>query len=351
MNRNKVIIDAQMLARENTTGMGRYIQELLAFLTKNSDFEWIVKQPKPIKFYRTLWEHTILPLYSVIERANILFCPSNIAPLFVPKKVKLIVTIHDLRVKKFPDTFSKSTRIYYNLNYLNTFNRADAIITVSEFSKNEIIKYYPQAKEKIFVIPNGINLQQFRVLNIPRKKQILFIGAIAKHKNIKIILKAFLTIKDKIDHTVVIVGSKDSGMPEDEETKEILKQIPPERVIFTGKLTDEEIVRVYNESEIFVFPSIYEGFGLPILEAMACGCPVIASNQSSIPEVCGDSALLFDPFNPEELAEKILLLTNDSNLRNKLVEKGLERVKVFSWEKAAEKHIEVFKRVMYGTPA
>lgn len=351
MNRNKVIIDAQMLARKNTTGMGRYIQELLAFLTKNSDFEWIVKQPKPIKFYRTLWEHTILPLYSVIERANILFCPSNIAPLFVPKKVKLIVTIHDLRVKKFPDTFSKSTRIYYNLNYLNTFNRADAIITVSEFSKNEIIKYYPQAKEKIFVIPNGINLQQFRVLNIPRKKQILFIGAIAKHKNIKIILKAFLMIKDKIDHTVVIVGNKDKGMPEDEETKEILKQIPPERVIFTGKLTDEEIVRVYNESEIFVFPSIYEGFGLPILEAMACGCPVIASNQSSIPEVCGDSALLFDPFNPEELAEKILLLTNDSNLRNKLVEKGLERVKVFSWEEAAEKHIEVFKRVMYGTPA
>lgn len=348
MRKPKVIIDAQMLARINTTGMGRYIQELLSFLTKNTDFEWIVKQPKPIKFYRTIWEHTILPFYSLVEKSDILFCPSNIVPFFVPKKVKLIVTIHDLRVKRFPDSFSKGTRTYYNLNYLTLFNRADAIITVSEFSRNEIIEYYPQAKEKIFVIPNGINLERFKFLDIPRKKQILFIGAIAKHKNIKAILKAFLMIKDKIEHRVVIVGKKDSGMPNDEEIQDLIKQIPSERIVFTGKLSDEEIVKVYNESEIFVFPSIYEGFGLPVLEAMACGCPVIASNQSSIPEVCGDSALLFDPLNPEELAEKILLLANNPDLRNKLTQKGLERVKLFSWENSAKKHIEVFKRVLYG---
>ncbi|MEN2997709.1 MAG: glycosyltransferase family 1 protein [Brevinematia bacterium] len=346
MKKPKIVIDTQMLSRPQVTGIGRYISELLPSLLKNEDFEWIIKQPRPIKFYRTLWEHTILPLSVLAEKADILFCPSNIVPLYLPKNTKLVVTIHDVRVKVFPETFSKWTRAYYNLIYSFAFRKADAIVTVSEFSKEEIIKYFPEAKNKVSVIYNGINLEKFIFLNIPRKNQILFIGALAKHKNIGIIFEAFSKVMDEIPHELVIVGSRDSGMPQDEKVEKALKLIPKNKIRFTGKISDDETVRLYNESDFFIFPSIYEGFGLPLLEAMACGCPIIASNRSSIPEVCGDSALFFEAENPNELAEKILLLARNPEIKAHLRTKGLERVKNFSWTTSAEKYVELFKKLV-----
>lgn len=347
MKVHKIIVDTQMLSRPEKTGMGRYINELLPLLMEYKEFEWIKKQPRSIKFYRTIWEHIVLPFSTLFSGADILFCPSNIAPIYLPRKVKLVVTIHDVRVKVFPDTFSKGTRMYYEFIYNFVFKRADVIITVSEFSKNEIIKYFPEVKNKLHVIPNGINLNRFKFQNTERKKQILFIGAISKHKNIGIILDAFSRVMNKIPHNLVIVGNRDSGMPQDDKIQQVLSLIPRDRITFTGKISDEDVVRIYNESDFFVFPSLYEGFGLPILEAMACGCPVIASNVASIPEVCGDSAILFDPFSPEELANKILQLALDEEIKEELRQKGLERVKAFSWGEVAKKYIEIFNKIAY----
>lgn len=350
MKKMKVFIDAQMLSRSNQTGMGRYITELLPELELSKDFEWIVKKPKPIKFYRTIWEHTVLPLEVLYLNADILFCPSNIAPIFLPKKIKLVITIHDVRFKVFPETFSKATISYYNFIYRVVTKRANAVITVSEFSKAEILKYFPELENKIYVIYNGVNHNKFRPLNLPRKKQILFIGAIAKHKNISVILEAFQKVINKIPHKIVIAGSKDSGMPSDENINKILSTIPPDRIEFTGKISDEDLIRLYNTSDFFIFPSIYEGFGLPLLEAMACGCPIIASKASSIPEVCGDSAIYFDPYSSEELSTRILEMANNEALKNELAQKGIRRAKEFSWRKASDMHIEVFKKVLYENP-
>ncbi|MCX8042461.1 MAG: glycosyltransferase family 4 protein, partial [Thermodesulfobacteriaceae bacterium] len=225
--------------------------------------------------------------------------------------------------------------------------RANAVITVSEFSKAEILKYFPELENKIYVIYNGVNHNKFRPLDLPRKKQILFIGAIAKHKNISVILEAFLKVISKIPHKLVIVGSKDSGMPSDENITRILSMIPPNRIEFTGKVSDDDVVNLYNTSDLFIFPSIYEGFGLPLLEAMACGCPIIASKASSIPEVCGDSAIYFDPYSSEELATRILEMANNEAMKKDVIQKGIRRAKEFSWRKAAEMHTEVFKKVLY----
>ncbi|MFN4245433.1 MAG: glycosyltransferase family 4 protein [Brevinematia bacterium] len=342
----KIVVDVQMLSRNELTGMGRYIQELLPHLFKYEEFEWITKKPRSIKGYRTLWEHTILPITSLLEKADVLFSPSNIVPFYLPKKIKLIVTVHDVRVKVFPETFSRSTRMYYDFIYSFLFKRANLIITVSEFSRSEILKYFPEAKNKIYVIPNGINTQKFKFLDLPRKKQILLIGALAKHKNISVVLKAFQKIYNTIPHNLIIVGSKDSGMPQDEEMKQIMRQIPSDRVIFTGRLSDDEVVNLYNESEVFVFPSLYEGFGLPVLEAMACGCPVIASNRASLPEVCGDAAIIFNPDDPDELSEKIFQLVQNDNVKETLRKKGFERIKLFSWESIAKQYIDLIKKVL-----
>jgi len=159
-------------------------------------------------------------------------------------------------------------------------------------------------------------------------------------------LKAFSLVVNEIPHKLIIVGSKDSGLPIEEEINEVLEKIPSDRVIFTGKLSDEEIIELYNKSEFFVFPSLYEGFGFPPLEAIACGCPVIVSNVSSLPETVGYAGLFVDPYNPEDIANKMVLLAGSENLRNELREKGFERVKNFSWDKAAKEHVDVFKEVL-----
>ncbi len=339
-------IDLQMLSRPQMTGMGRYVSELLPRFKQYKDFNWVELKPRPIKLYRTIWEHTILPLNLVTRKVNLLFCPANIVPIWWPSGVRTVLTVHDVRVKVFPDTFSEGTRLYYEFLLSATLNRVDRIITVSEFSKSEIIKYFPETNGKITVIYEAIDTNKFRFLNFPREKQILMLGAIARHKNVLNTLKAFSLVIGEIPHKLIIVGSRDSGLPLDEDVNEVLRKIPSDRVVFTGKLRDEEIIELYNRSEFFVFPSLYEGFGFPPLEAMACGCPVIVSNVSSLPEVVGDAGIFVDPYSFEDIASKMVLLANNERLKEELKEKGFMRIKQFSWDKAAEEHIKVFKEVL-----
>ncbi|MGC8870639.1 MAG: glycosyltransferase family 4 protein, partial [Brevinematia bacterium] len=136
------------------------------------------------------------------------------------------------------------------------------------------------------------------------------------------------------------------GLPYDEEINEILKKIPEDRIEFTGKISDEEIVKLYNESELFIFPSLHEGFGLPPLEAMACGCPVLASNSSSIPEICIDAAMYFNPLDIEDIANKLIKATSNTSLLEELRQKGIERAKKFNWETTAKETIKVIKQLL-----
>jgi glycosyltransferase involved in cell wall biosynthesis len=301
----------------------------------------IAKPKTTNKYLSHLWAHFILPFKS----ADVLFCPANIAPFFVPKRKKLVVTIHDVAFLTYPKSFSSFFRSYYRLLMPLIIKRADKIITVSEYSKNEIEKYYPIAKAKIEVIYLGCDKSFKKIDSIKKNNQILYVGSMNSRKNFVGVLKAFERLSQK-DQKLVMVGNFSSNFAVDTETQKLLKQTRAnENIEFKNRVSNEELVKIYNESKLFVFPSFYEGFGLPVLEAMACGTPVICSDTSSLPEVGGDAVVYCNPLNEEDIKEKIEMVLADEVLQQKMATEGLERAQLFSWEKSAKEHLEVFQKV------
>ena len=233
---------------------------------------------------------------------------------------------------------------------------SDMIFTVSEFSKQEIIRYTKADYKKIFVTYNAIDNRRFKIIDsnnflesIRKKyglpeKFILFVGNLKPHKNIKNLL---LALKHINNLNLVIVGKKEGFITGDNEITYLIQNSSflQNRVYFTGYVADEEIPVIYNLASLFVFPSLYEGFGFPPLEAMATGTPVVASNAASIPEVCGDAALYFNPLNIENIAENILKVIQDNELKNTLIHKGFDQVAEYSWEKSANKLINVINKM------
>mgnify|MGYP000350118574 CR=1 FL=1 len=220
----------------------------------------------------------------------------------------------------------------------------------------ELITQLEKSSVKIFVLTTE-NDKQFRevtyekgILEDTKKKFdlpdnfILFVGSIEPRKNLITLLKAYtkLCSKDKDNTPLVLVGFK--GW----ENKEIMKLIDKEKshIKYLGYVEDEELPHVYNLASMFVFPTHYEGFGIPPIEAFACGTPVIVSNVASLPEVCSDAALYINPNDEDDLKDKIETLLNDNTLQKELIKKGLEKVKEYSWEKAAKKHLEIFNKVL-----
>jgi glycosyltransferase involved in cell wall biosynthesis len=274
-----------------------------------------------------------------------LYCPANIAPIFVPKSKKLVISIHDVAFLTFPESFSKPFRLYYKLIIPINIKRADKIITVSNYSKNEIEKYYPNSIGKIEIIYNGYN-NQFKNIKTTKKDQILYVGSMNERKNFIGTLKAFEVLKEN-KYELLMVGNFNLNFIIGEEAKAVLKNAKNNsKIKFLHNISNKELINIYNESKLFIFPSLYEGFGFPVLEAMACGTPVVCSKSSSLPEVGGDAVVYCDPYNIKDIKEKIKLVVEDENLQNKMIQKGLKRAQVFSWEKSTEEHIKVFEEVL-----
>jgi glycosyltransferase involved in cell wall biosynthesis len=232
--------------------------------------------------------------------------------------------------------------------------KADVIVTVSEFSKREIMNVYKVSDNRIRVIYNGVGEEYFprtqgidevKIKHGIRGKYILFVGAIEPRKNLLALIRAYNDLRQIIreEYRLVVIGVKRYG------SEEILKKIEPLRlgsdIIFTGVVSREDLPLLYSGAELFVFPSIYEGFGMPVIEAMACGTPVIASNLTSIPEVAGDAALLIDPRDAGEIAEAIEAVLSDNTLKGRLSHKGKERARLFSWERNARETMALYKEV------
>ncbi len=293
------------------------------------------------KYLAHLWSHFVLPF----KNGDVLFCPANTAPIFVPKNKKLVVTIHDVAFITHPKSFSTFFRIYYKLIMPIIIKRANKIITISHFSKQEIVKYYPDAKNKIEVIHLGLD-EKYRIIQKTQKEnQILYVGSLNERKNFKAVLKAFYRMQ--INCKLLVVGNFSSNFVLDDESLSLIKEAKKnDNIVFKSNVTDEELVDIYNASKLFLFPSFYEGFGFPPLEAMACGTPVITSNVSSMPEVCGDAALYVDPHNIDDITSKIELLLSDEALQHSMIEKGLLHVKQFRWEKAAKEHLKILQSVL-----
>jgi len=301
---------------------------------------------------RAVWEQTMLPLRSRQYEVDVMFYPDHTAPL-LKKFCPVIVTIHDVAFLAYPHTFPPVRRMYKSLAIRQSVRQADAIVVVSEATKRECLEYLNVHDAKIHVIHNGLDTRfsvitdQTKLQEAKRKyklpeRYILFVGTLEPRKNVTGLLQAFARLSN--DAKLVVVGARGWLF------KDIFRMVKElnihDRVNFLGHVPYGDLVYLYNLAELFVYPSLYEGFGFPPLEAMACGVPVITSNSSSMPEVVGDAAILIDPRDAGSLAKAMRDLLDNPALRQDLKQRGLLRAKQFTWRKTATRILEVCRQVV-----
>jgi glycosyltransferase involved in cell wall biosynthesis len=289
------------------------------------------------------------------EKADIThFFNFNIPPFVHGKRV---VTIHDMAFKRFPETVCFKTKMSLILNIKKTLKRADKIITVSNFSKDEIIKFFNIDAGKIAVVPNGVDFSLFnpnydiaKINEVKDKYKIngsyfLYLGTLEPRKNLIRLISAYNEYIKLTDSSTLLVLAGQKGWMYDGIFEKVRELKLEEKIIFTGYIKDYEAPILINGAVAFCFTSLYEGFGMPPLEAMACGTPVLTSNISSLPEVVGDAAILVDPYSEKEITNALVKLHNDENLRKELSEKGLVQAKKFSWDNAATILNNIYKEL------
>ena len=297
-----------------------------------------------------LWRNLFLPLaLKKRKKIAVFFSPAHYTPRY--SKIPIVVTIHDLAYVRYPEEFLKQD--LYKLSHWtkHALGQSEKIIAVSQSTKNDLIYYYGINKNKVKVVYNGFSSKEeqskdkptiLEEYNLKPGKYILFAGTIQPRKNIQTLLHAFrLILESKPDMKLILVGKK--GWLYDKIFKISRELELNEHAIFTDYISNADMATLYNNASVFVLPSLYEGFGLPILEAMSHNCPVIASERSSLPEVCDDACLFFSPHNAVQLKDEILKVLNSKTLREKLITKGQIRVKNFSWAKCAHETLNVLK--------
>ena len=321
--------------------------------TQNKNFRNIII-PAPLKFITPLWEQVLLPRQLKNDTIQVYHSPYSIIPLF--GDFKKVITVHDLTPFIYPEYQKKITNLYLRYWYRKSILSSDIIISVSENTKKDIIKLFNISSSKIRTIYESASEEFCKIEDenlkdrIRKKYQlpdkfILFVGTLEPRKNITRLLKAFDRLKTKknILHYLVLAGHK--GWLYEEIFKTYNKLKNRRFVLFIDYVNHNDLPIIYNLSDIFLYPSLYEGFGLPLLEAMACGSPVISSNTSSIPEVVGDAGILVNPKSIDEVSNAIYEVIMDKALRESLIEKGYKQVQKFSWEKTSRETLEVFNMI------
>lgn len=303
---------------------------------------FISKKPMIKKMVRKI----LLSYVHLFSKSYELYWQPNFIPNSGIKAKKIVTTVHDFSFILYRDFHPKERIEYFEKYFFNNLDRSDMIITGSEYTKREILKYTKFKEDKIVVIYHGIDHNLFKVyqkielgFDLP-SKFILSVGSIEPRKNLLRLLKAYqgLPLEIKDEYKLLLVGF--SGW-ENSEIISLIKELE-EYVQYLGFISDEELAQVYNLATLFVYPSLYEGFGLPVLEAMACGTAVVSSGLSSLPEVGGDAPLYCDPYSITDIQEKIVSTLADSSKRDSMVEKGLAQAQKFSWQKSAQEHKRVF---------
>ncbi|MCG9889480.1 MAG: glycosyltransferase family 4 protein [Thermosynechococcaceae cyanobacterium MS004] len=360
-----ITIDARLI---NNSGIGRYIKNLVPLVINHFhdlNFNILIDSKNCISynnpsFHRsgvnlinctsslyTLYEQ-IETFKSIPKKTDLFWSPHYVTPIFYSKK--MLVTIHDACHLALPEAFSGiSKRIYAQLMYKVATSKAVKVITDSNFSKSELIKFTNVNPDIVEVIYLGVETTVRSTLAEPKKVNpspyVVFLGNVKPNKNLVRLLKAFDSLIKTIPHRLLIIGKKDGFICNDPEVFSYAERLG-ERVEFTGFVSDEELKKILYNSEGLIFPSIYEGFGLPPLEAMACNCPVAASSAASIPEICVDAAIYFDPYSIDDMADKIYQLVTKPELSKSLVEKGAKRVETFSWIDCANKTCQIIENLL-----
>lgn len=376
----RVAWDAKALNLSHSTGRGRYalsiIPEILRLRAHDTadkfflfwtdeaqlphDFPPSVQVIHNLRFIRSgLLRSLLLPYLLRKYRVDLFHgMMGNVATPFLGRTAKYVVTMHDLLSAMFPDLFTLRVRTVTRLTLSRVIRRADAIIAVSETTKHDIQRLFGVPGQKVCVIYEAPS-RWFKPLPTCRIEAttqryalsgpyLLFVGLVEPRKNLDTLLLAYALLKSRRKtrgHRLVVAGRM--GWYYKRYYRHLSHSIRnlglEQDVVFTGFVPDEDLAALYNGATTFIFPSSYEGFGLPILEAMACGTPVITSNVSALPEVAGDAACLIEPRNPEQLAAAIEAVLSDPHLQRRLREGGLARAHAFSWEETAAKTLQVYE--------
>ncbi len=308
--------------------------------------------PRYNSLRKAFWEQITLPGKIKRIKLDLFHSPAFISPLGLD--VPSVVTVHDLAYLKYPETILKHKRRYYDFMFRRSVENAAKVITPSEFVKNEVIKHYNCPPDKVTAIHEGVAdlfspesnkdaekklLKRFGIV----RQFLLFVGIIEPRKNLKRILRAYQNAENTKDVQFVIAG-KAGWMYED--ISGIIEQLKKEgRIIITGEISPDELKILYNSCIALIFTTLYEGFGLPILEAMACGAPVVISNYSAMPEVAGEAALKVDAESVDDIMESIDRIIEDDELRNELKRRGKDNIRRFSWRKCAEETYSIYRSV------
>ncbi|MEW6066930.1 MAG: glycosyltransferase family 1 protein [Nitrospirota bacterium] len=347
--------------RENEYIVFTLVPEKLDFLNEYKNFR-IIQVGYPVLSYKTFYAFS--RLINKYE-PDIFFATFQVAPFNV--SCPMVIVLHDMMDLMYKDAFTHHNFIiktglkhFFKFAIPMCVKKAAAIITVSESTKHDLLSYFNIDSKKVTAVLEGVE-EKFRpvtdketLLGVKERyglpdRFILYLGSIKPYKNLDGVLRSFsrlheLTFHDNVK--LVISGLKHFSL--DKIEAEIERLNIKDKVLRIGFIAEEDLPAVYSLAEVFLFPSIWEGFGLPVLEAMACGTPVITSNTSSLPEVIGDAGIQVNPHNVEDIAYNIKLLLQDTLLRNALSRKGIQRAKTFTWEKAATKTLEIIEMTYQG---
>lgn len=366
----RIGIDCRCLNGEKT-GIGYYTYHLinnLIRLEKNGEFYLYsnrylefpleagnIRKNAGSRFPGNLWLQTVLPLLLYKHEINVFHAPLFIVPLAC--SIPRVVTVHDLTSYIFPEKSTWQNRNILRYLLPTSIKAADAVIAISENTKQDIVNYLGTSPEKISVIPLAApdtcrqihdreELNRIRAKYKLPEKYILFVGTIEPRKNLERLITAYkqvLNHRKDLPHRLVMVGKL--GWLYEDIFRVYHESGLKDKIQFLGYVDQEDMSHIYNGADLFVYPSLYEGFGLPVLEAMSCGIPVITSNVSALPEVAGDSCHLVNPLCVEELAYAIELLLGSPTLQEQMSRAGLARSRDFSWRKTAAEHLKLYDQV------
>ncbi|MFH0943096.1 MAG: glycosyltransferase family 1 protein [Candidatus Beckwithbacteria bacterium] len=350
-------IDASKVAEKERTGTENYSKELIEALlnlaeAKKHEFRLYTKEN--IKWPR-LWTQGGLAWECLRRPPDVLFVPAHTLPIIRWPKVKTVVTIHGLEYEYLPEYYQFPAKLYLTKSTEYAARYADRLIAVSNWTKSELVSRLKAKPEKITVIYEGIGkrilaakdkqfsreyLRQIRYKYGITQDYILFIGTIQPRKNLVRLIEAFSKLDNQCE---LVIGGKQGWL--DEEIYQAPKRFGVEkRVKFIGRVAEADLAAIYHSARLFCWPSLMEGFGLPVLEAMSLKVAVVTSNRGALPEVVGEAGLLVNPEKVNEISQAMKLVLENQDLRQVLVEKGLAQIKKFSWKKAAQETLAVLTK-------
>ena len=362
-------IDAREIENGVSTGRGRMLYNFLHYLSEGHyNDQLVVFSSKPLPFSfghkienqvmfedsRIFWDQVKLPLVLKKQLIEVFYSPYYKLPLW--SSVKSVCTVLDLMYMKYPlyrGRLGLGATVHYRIFGKQFLHKAKRILTCSQYTKNDIVEFYGTDRRKIVVIPLSVSssfrpetdtqkMSQMRAAFGIRGKYVLYVGNFKPHKNVPALLKAFRATAGYENLQLVLAGPKTTGYAQlVRQAKELGID---QQLVFTGIITEEENLRsLYSGAEVFVMPSLYEGFGLPSVEAMACGTPVVCSNATSLPEVVSDAALLVDASRPDEIARAVTSVLGDQRLRTDLVRRGVLRAVEFNEHTVSRRMFDFFK--------